>query len=241
MNIADQFIQDTREFADAVDRLRFQSPVQFVYNPLQYAWSAHEQYLRRYLRGNQRLLFLGMNPGPFGMAQTGVPFGEVAAVRDWLGISEAVQRPPREHPRKPVLGFDCNRSEVSGRRLWGLFETRFGKPQQFFKSHFVYNYCPLVFLDGGVTGRNLTPETLSGPAVKQLQHLCDRHLLRLLDCCGAEVAIGIGNYAERRLKIALEGRPIQVARILHPSPASPKANRDWAGAATTEMNRLGLW
>ena len=34
----------------------------------------------------KRVVFLGMNPGPFGMAQVGVPFGEVAAVRDWLRI-----------------------------------------------------------------------------------------------------------------------------------------------------------
>ena len=79
----------------AVSQLRFTDPVAHVYNPLDYAWAAHESYLRRYGRGRKRVVFLGMNPGPFGMAQTGVPFGEVAAVRDWIGIQAKILRPAR--------------------------------------------------------------------------------------------------------------------------------------------------
>lgn len=241
MNSVRLFIQATKELAGALNRLKFKAPVQFVYNPLDYAWEAHEQYLRTYLGTKQSVLFLGMNPGPFGMAQTGVPFGEVAVVRDWLAISASISRPKVEHPRKPVLGFDCLRSEVSGRRLWGLFATKFGAPQPFFSEHFVYNYCPLLFLDGGATGRNLTPENLSGEALRKTEKLCDRHLVRLVECCGAEWAIGVGNFAERRLSRVFQDSGLQIGKILHPSPASPAANRGWDSAATTELTRLGIW
>ncbi len=234
-------IQATRELAAALNRLRFGEPVRFVYNPLDYAWTAHEAYLRRYCHRRQRVLFLGMNPGPFGMAQTGVPFGEVAAVRDWLGINVPVSRPRREHPRKPVLGFDCPRSEVSGRRMWGLFSRRFGTPEQFFSEHFVYNYCPLLFLDGGATGRNLTPETLSGEPLRAMERLCDQHLCRLAEFCGAEWVVGVGNFAERRLQAVFPNGRRQVGKILHPSPASPAANRDWDGTVERELERLGIW
>lgn len=241
MSAVQGFIQATRELAAALAGVKFKPPVRFVYNPLDYAWSAHERYLRRYLRAGQKVLFLGMNPGPFGMAQTGIPFGEVSAVRDWLGIEADVRPPKSQHPRKPVLGFDCPRSEVSGRRLWGLFARRFGTPQRFFQNHFVYNYCPLLFVDGGATGRNLTPENLSGEGLHRVQELCDRHLVQLLDCLGAEWAVGVGNFAERRLHAVLAGRAVQVARIQHPSPANPAANCDWDGTATRELVRQGVW
>jgi single-strand selective monofunctional uracil DNA glycosylase len=241
MSTVHPFIQATRELAEGLNRLKFKSPVGFVYNPLDYAWAAHEEYLRKYCRRQQRVLFLGMNPGPFGMAQTGVPFGEVAAVRDWLRINARVQRPPREHPRKPVLGFDCPRSEVSGRRLWGLFARRFRTPRRFFSEHFVYNYSPLLFLDGGATGRNLTPENLPGESLRAMECLCDQHLIRLAEFCGAEWLVGVGNFAERRLKAVFPEGGRKVGKILHPSPASPAANRNWEGAVEQELARLGVW
>jgi len=42
-----------------------------------------------------------MNPGPWGMAQTGVPFGEINAVKDWLGINAEVDKPQKQHPKRP--------------------------------------------------------------------------------------------------------------------------------------------
>src|SRR6185369_4193405 len=145
-----------KDLCRALKGLRFGAPVTHVYNPLTYAWAAHREYLRRYGRGSKRVLFFGMNPGPFGMAQTGVPFGEVAAVRDWLKIDAPIGRPEVEHPKRPVHGFACKRSEVSGKRLWGLFAERFGTPEAFFAEHFVANYCPLVFCE--TSGCNRTPD-----------------------------------------------------------------------------------
>src|SRR5262245_45932965 len=120
-NTSQQLIDAARQLSAQVDRFKFKPPVAHVYNPLGYARKAHEEYLLRVGAAPKRVMFLGMNPGPFGMTQTGIPFGEVAAVRDWLGIRAVIDAPKIQHPQRPIQGFDCPRSEVSGRRLWGLF------------------------------------------------------------------------------------------------------------------------
>ena len=144
--------------SEGCGQLSFAPPVVHVYNPLDYAWPLHEQYLRLATRPKKRIVFLGMNPGPFGMAQTGVPFGEVAAVRDWLGLDAEITPPAAVHPKRPIEGLNCPRSEVSGRRLWGLFAERFESAPAFFADHFIANHCPLAFLED--TGRNRTPDKL---------------------------------------------------------------------------------
>ncbi|MDR0633630.1 MAG: single-stranded DNA-binding protein, partial [Azoarcus sp.] len=184
-------------------------------------------------------VFLGMNPGPFGMVQTGVPFGEVAAVRDWLGLEGPVGQPAHVNPKRPVEGFACARSEVSGRRLWGLFRERFGKAEAFFADHFVANYCPLAFF---VDGRNLTPDKLPAGEQAALLAACDEHLRALVAALEPAWVIGVGAWAESRAKAALGGsRGVRIGRILHPSPASPAANRGWAEAASRQLAELGAW
>ncbi len=224
---------------------RFGAPVAQVYNPLEYAWERHVEYLTRYGAGRKRVLFLGMNPGPFGMAQTGVPFGEIAAVRDWLGISGEVGRPSPEHPKRPVEGFACTKSEVSGRRLWGLFAQRFGTAEGFFREHFVANYCPLVWMSA--TGANLTPDKLPATEMAPVEEACLDHLAALIAAMEPEWLIGIGAFAEARLAQAAArvtddgGRMRRVGRVLHPSPASPAANRGWAEAASKQLVAQGVW
>ena len=234
-----KLIQAASLLAGKVDRLKFHPPVAFVYNPLDYAWPAHEAYLRKFAQTPKRVVFLGMNPGPFGMAQTGVPFGEVAAVRDWMGISTTIAQPKRVHSKRPVEGFACARSEVSGRRLWGLFAERFGTAEGFFADHFVVNYCPLAFMDEG--GRNLTPDKFAAAETNRLYAACDEHLRRVIAVLQPEWLIGVGDFAEKRARLALEGTTVRFGRILHPSPASPAANRDWAGAANRQLQALGVW
>ena len=186
-----------------------------------------------------RIVFLGMNPGPYGMAQTGVPFGEIPHVRDWIGINQCVRKPGSEHPARPVEGFDCTRSEVSGRRLWGLFKERFVHPEEFFAEHFVANYCPLVFMEE--SGRNRTPDKLPAEECAELYRVCDEHLRALVLGLQAEWVIGVGGFAQSRAKAALKDLPVHIGRVLHPSPASPAANRGWAEQATRQMMEQGLW
>lgn len=227
-----------RKLCREVAPLRFGGPVTHVYNPLEYASGPHRAYVRAYGDSRKRIIFLGMNPGPFGMAQTGIPFGDVENVRDWLGIEAPVSRPEREHPSRPVLGFACPRREVSGARLWGAVARHFGTPKRFFAHNYVANYCPLLFLER--SGRNRTPDQLAAPERRPLFAACDRHLKRLVEILQPEWVVGIGAFAERRAREAVADRGIRIGRIPHPSPANPRAQRDWAGAASSELAALGL-
>jgi len=227
-----------RRLRSAVDELHFGPPVSHVYNPLSYAWEMHRDYLVRYGKRPKEVLLLGMNPGPWGMAQTGVPFGEVAAVRDWLGLRAKVARPANEHRKRPVLGLDCQRSEVSGRRLWGWAESRYSAPEQFFRSFFVGNYCPLQFLES--SGRNLTPDKLAPAVRRSLFEVCDEALRRTVETLEPRWVIGVGAFAEQRARSVLGDDGPRIGRILHPSPASPAANRGWAEAATNQLAALGI-
>ena len=228
-----------RELSGAVSALRFGEPVTHVYNPLDYAWGAHEQYLNLAATGKKKVVFLGMNPGPFGMAQTGVPFGEIAAVRDWIGIDAPISKPKNEHPKRPVDGLACNRSEVSGRRLWGLFAERFDSAEVFFTDHFIANHCPLVFMEE--TGRNRTPDKLPAAEADPLMAVCDSHIRDVVQILKPEWVVAVGGFAEKRAETALDGLKVRIGKILHPSPASPAANRGWAEQATKQMNEHGIW
>lgn len=236
--MATDLIRVQRALAAAVDELKFGLPVTHVYNPLGYARRSAEAYVRRFANRGVAAILLGMNPGPFGMAQTGVPFGEVAAVRDWLGIEEPVDRPPVEHPKRPVLGFACRRSEVSGQRVWGWARDRFGEPAAFFARFFVWNYCPLVFMEEG--GRNRTPDKLAPAEREALYRLCDQSLRDVVDAIAPCMVIGVGRFAQERARVALAGRDLPIASILHPSPASPLANRGWADQVDRQLQALGL-
>lgn len=179
-----------------------------------------------------------MNPGPWGMAQTGVPFGEVAIVRDWLKIVEPIGKPEGEHPKKQVTGLACRRSEVSGKRLWGMIQDRFGTPASFFDQHFVLNYCPLLFLDKN--GANLTPDKLPAGERRDLVAACDQALRRMIVFLAPEVVVGVGNFAAVQAETALQGLPVRITRILHPSPASPAANRGWQEIALRQLEEAGI-
>jgi len=228
-----------RGLSEACDELNFSEPITHVYNPLDYARAAHEQYIMRAATGKKKVVFLGMNPGPFGMAQTGVPFGEVSYVRDWIGINTPVSKPKNEHPKRPIEGFACERSEVSGRRLWGLFADRFESADAFFAEHFVVNHCPLVFMEE--SGRNRTPDKLPANESDPLMDICDTHLRTVVEAVEPEWLIAVGGFAEKRATTALAGLDVQIGRILHPSPASPAANRGWAEQASAQLKELGVW
>ena len=230
-------VRIARELARRVDALAFADPVTHVYNPLVYARKPHEAYLERYARVGCRALLVGMNPGPFGMAQTGIPFGEVAHARDWLGLEAPVRRPPNEHPKRPIEGFQCTRSEVSGERVWSWAKRRFKTPDRFFDTFFVWNYCPLVFMEE--SGRNRTPDKLPAAERSPLFAICDEALKKIVDYLEPERVIGIGRFAQDRARLALDD-DTDVGTILHPSPASPIANRGWAPQAEKQLRAMGI-
>lgn len=231
-------ISISRRLARAADKLSFKPPVAHVYNPLTYARETHELYLERFAKPGVQALLLGMNPGPFGMAQTGVPFGEIESVRSWLKIEGRVKRPRAEHEKRPILGFECPRSEVSGRRLWGWARERFGTPKRFFATFFVWNYCPLMFLED--SGRNRTPDKLPARERDALFAVCDDALARLVAYLDPRYVIGVGKFAETRARTVLGDEAQTIGTILHPSPASPLANRGWAPQAEKQLEGLGI-
>ena len=239
MNRSQSLISATQKLSHEVSRMKFSSPTSYVYNPLDYAWTIHQAYLELAGKTKKKVVFLGMNPGPFGMAQTGVPFGEIPAVRDWMGLRGKVGKPDLEHAKRPVEGLDCQKSEVSGRRLWGLFAERFESAEAFFKDHFVANYCPIVFMED--TGRNRTPDKLPADERKDLEKVCDQHLRELVEILEPSWLVGVGGFARKRAEEALGTMDIKIATILHPSPASPAANRGWAEAATKQMLEQNIW
>jgi single-strand selective monofunctional uracil DNA glycosylase len=240
---ADQLLAAAKRLRLALRKIDFSSVAAWVYNPLEYAWAAYSEYVQRYARPGIESVFMGMNPGPWGMAQTGIPFGEVAAVRDYLQLSCLVEKPRREHPKRPVSGLQCSRSEVSGRRLWGFFATHFPNPDDFFARHFVINFCPLAFMDE--QARNLTPDKFPSLVREPLEACCDRHLAEVVRILSPKHFIGVGGFAEqcgrRCIDQGLIDPSMRVMRILHPSPASPAANRDWAGQVLRTLQAERVW
>jgi single-strand selective monofunctional uracil DNA glycosylase len=228
---------------DILDKLRlrarklsFGAPVAHVYRPLDYAWPMVEAYVSRFGNGPKEVLFLGMNPGPFGMAQTGVPFGDVVSVRDWMKLDAKVTAPRATHPKRPVLGLDCPRVEVSGRRLWGAVALRHPEPETFFSRAWVMNYCPLLFL--GESGANITPDKLVKAERDACEAICDRALREVIAALSPPELVGVGVYAKARLERAAPGRSVLL--MPHPSPASPKANAGWEALAKRALEAGGI-
>ena len=107
--------------------------VDCVYNPLKYAWDIHKRYIQIAGGRGAKTIMLGMNPGPHGMGQMGIPFAATSMVRDLLGISNiSVEQPSTPHPKRPVIGLEYPREEVSGTRIWGLLSETYGDSDKIF-------------------------------------------------------------------------------------------------------------
>jgi len=235
--ISDSILQRFKNFSDNLNNLIFDKEL-VVYNPIDYASESHDLYLKKYGNGQKRILFMGMNPGPWGMVQTGIPFGAIQPVKNFLKIKTRINKPTFQHEKRPVNGFDCSRQEVSGSRLWSWVENNWTNADSFFCNCFVHNYCPLAFFDA--QGRNITPEKINSIERLALEDLCGEFLLNLALAMNCEWVIGIGNYAESKAKKILQNTHIKVGKLLHPSPASPLANKGWAAMATKQMISYGL-
>jgi len=229
----------TDELVSRLDGLSFSAPVTHVYNPLVYARETWDCYCDLYGQGPKEILMLGMNPGPWGMSQVGVPFGEIAAARDWLNIKGHIGKPAIEHPKRQIMGFDCHRSEVSGRRLWNWAEENYNTPEAFFSRFFVTNYCPLVFMEE--TGRNRVPEKLPKNERLPVFEACDEALRQTVDYFNPKYIIGVGKFAEKKAKQVFGDMDnIVITSIPHPSPASPLANRGWAPLVNQALTDSGI-
>lgn len=240
-----KLIKNTVRLRDEVERINFKGGVKTVYNPLRYAWKSYKLYLERFAEPPKQIIFMGMNPGPWGMAQTGIPFGEIPAVRDWLGIEAAVGKPQCAIPGRPVTGFNCTRSEVSGRRVWGLMKKCFETPEGFFLDHFIANYCPLIFFDED--GKNITPDKLGKDDREALFKLCDNHIAETITLLKPRVLAGFGAFATDRLESVRLCLPepvretLSIIRLPHPSPANPQANRGWGEQVEKILGEAGAW
>lgn len=237
------FLNIFQRLCDEVDDLKFSSPVVSVYNPLRYAWDGFKQYAK-FSHGRKRVVFVGINPGPWGMAQTGIPFGEINAVKNFLGINEITITPPEsQNLSYPIRGLNCGRSEVSGKRLWGLFSSRFGNAERFFAENFVLNYCPLLFLGRTEKGsiRNFTPDKIDPSERMRLCRICDSALIEAVETLKPDHVVGVGTFAYKRAKTALICQRAAITKILHPSPANPRANHDWAGKTERTLIESGVW
>lgn len=233
--MADDLVAIMERLKTRTKRLRFGPPVAFVYHPLEYAWPVARAYFERYGTAPKEILLLGMNPGPFGMGQTGVPFGEVASVKGFLALDGKITPPAKSHDKRPILGWASTRSEVSGQRLWGAFARKHVKPEAFFSRAFVLNYCPLLFL--GETGANVTPDKIAKDERKACEAICDEALADSIAVLKPKHLVGIGAYAAKRIALVTGREPIVMP---HPSPASPTANRGWDEAARNALASAGL-
>ncbi|XP_054265284.1 single-strand selective monofunctional uracil DNA glycosylase-like isoform X1 [Macrosteles quadrilineatus] len=214
--------------------------IEFVYNPLDYAKDNHLKFLYAYANNPKKLLFMGINPGPWGMVQTGIPFGEVAVVRDWLKLNGEIVPPQHQHPSRLVKGFSCKRSEVSGRRFWTLVkDISKSDPQLFFKNSFIYNYYPLALVSK--SGKNITPSDLKANEQKKLFNPCDAALRQIVSLLQVQIVVAIGRFAEKRAKEALKEFPfIKVVSIPHPSPRNAKSNQNWHEKTLAQFAQLDL-
>jgi len=241
-NYLKSLIDRTREFSSQCQSIDFDESM-YVYHPLQYAWDFHEDYLTRYVAHKSHLLMLGMNPGPFGMAQTGVPFGEVSFVKEYLQIEKRIAAVPQTHPKRPIQGLDCPRSEVSGRRLWSLIQQRYPNPASLRGAIALMNYCPVVFVDRNPTGKNITPDKIEKNSRKLLEEVCDSYIDDILAIIEPEYIVGVGKYAQKKLQGSVKRLQWdkEVISILHPSPANPQAHKNWDEKVSKTLIGAGIW
>lgn len=228
----------TDDLAENLEIIKFNNPVDTVYNPLIYARNGYDNFCKEYGLPPKKVVFIGMNPGPWGMVQTGIPFGSINIVKSWLKIDAEIFQPKKLHPNRPVYGFDCSRNEVSGQRLWSWAIERFKSKENFFKTFFVINYCPLAFFDE--KGRNITPDKLKRKDRAALFSICDSALRKMINVLKPKYLVGIGNFAFKRLNEVFPEDNYLIGKVLHPSPANPSANKGWAELCNTALTKIGI-
>ena len=231
MDKCEKTIRLTRRFSRAMSQLELEYDG-YIYNPLDYAWDMHEKFLEKAVTEEQHVLLLGMNPGPFGMCQNGVPFGDKVNVREYLKIDGVIRKPRKECPKRPIEGLDVKRVEMSGKRIWGTV-SELWSAEEFFSFATVFNYCPLCFLDEG--GRNVTPDKLTLGDRKRIYELCDRYLEDVISIIKPGILVGVGNFATDKLRHFGD----DVRTLPHPSPLN-RGSADFYGSEKAKEFFIGL-
>ncbi|KRT79585.1 hypothetical protein AMK59_8077, partial [Oryctes borbonicus] len=225
---------------DKLRKLSFDNPVKYVYNPVEYAFDMHASFIKKFCNDEKTILLLGMNPGPWGMVQTGVPFGEIRMVKEWYQIQAKINKPAIECPVRKIMGLDCHKSEVSGKRLYELFKRISDTPENFFKNTYLYNYCPLALMEED--GRNITPSSLKGFVRKELEEYCNDTLIQILFLLKTKIIIALGVYAKGQAETTLRAHNIQNIEVIympHPSPRA-RGNEKWGEKAQKVLEENNL-
>ncbi|XP_013171163.1 PREDICTED: single-strand selective monofunctional uracil DNA glycosylase [Papilio xuthus] len=242
-DLSTEFLHLIDDLNNKLEIFQFPAAIKCIYNPTIYARHTFEMYVRKYCNTKKSIMFFGMNPGPFGMSQTGVPFGDVSSVREWLGIEGPVGKPPKELETRPVRGFECTRTEISGKRFWGLLKEICGTPEKFFESSFVYNYLNQQWMK--TNGCNLTPGDFKVTEMKALYEICDPIFIKVLELYNVQTIIAVGKFCETRAHKAIEaylpskGKTIKVLYLPHPSPRTVN-NNNWDEKALEYLERYDL-
>ena len=249
---ANKQLKATEKLKKELGELKFNEPVSHVYCPFDYAWNAFKEYIIRFGNNEKKVVFVAMNPGRWGMTQTGIPLGEVETVKKWLKISDIEKRPPPSEfdDIYQVKGHSCEKSEDSGRRFWGLIKEKFNnEPEEFFKHNFVLNYCPLLFIEKTISKegkkgvRNLPlVEIKNRESKRKLVKACDNYLSEIVKILNPSYIIGIGDFAEKRIKIVIKGNDrITIGKIIHPSKRVIKYDDIWKCVVTKQLKEMKLW
>ena len=232
-----KLINLTEAFNNKLNKIHF-SFTGIIYNPLDYAKDNYYEYLQNYVNEYIDNIFLGMNPGPYGMVQTGIPFGEINYVKNYLKINNTVNKPKTEHCKKIITGMNTERSEISGFRFWSLIKSKYQTAELFAEKNAVLNYCPLCFIENTQKGKNITPEMLSKSDKNQINICCDEYLKNIIMLIQPKKLIGIGSYAYKRFcKVST----LPTFYMLHPSPLNPKANKNWIENEKNFLIENGIW
>ncbi|KAI4467057.1 single-strand selective monofunctional uracil dna glycosylase [Holotrichia oblita] len=198
--------------------LSFNKPVEYIYNPVEYAFDMS-----------------------MGYGTNGNPFGEIKMVKEWYRIEAKINKPAIECPDRPIMGLNCHRSEISGKRLYEFFKKVSDTPENFFKNTYLYNYCPLAFMMKQ-NGKNITPAQLKGSVKKELEEHCNDTLLQVLSTLNTEIIIALGKYVKDQAESILRAHNIdhiQVIYLLHPSPQIP-GNQNWGTKAQKVLEENDL-
>lgn len=217
-------------------------PASYAANPTVYAYENYAQAMARLADGPRGVLLVGMNPGPHGMAQTGVPFGDVVNARailgrqsqgsGWSGCRLALG----DKVLLDAKGLDYHRGEVSGDRLWSALQQICGSLESAYQQVCVINYCPLLFLDNG--GLNVTPDDFPKSDRVRLPKFtaaCDEHLRRVVKALTPKIVIAVGGYSDKRCRVAL-GHTVPIVKITHPSPRTAATAGAWIGMVAKPIN-----